>query len=75
MRDGVKKAGDTIARRACVFTFLPLFTSCCFLAGLSRRLKEGFLCDLCDSSEAGGGSMSIQNEFLSNSSSMPNIIF
>ncbi len=28
---------------------------------LSRKLKEKFLCDLCDSSEAGGESMSIQS--------------
>jgi len=54
MRDGVKKARDTIARMASVFNFLPLLTSRYFLAGLSRKLKEKFLCDLCDSSEAGG---------------------
>ena len=57
MRDGVKIVGDPIARRACVFNFLPLFTSRCFLAGLSRKLKEK---SLCDSSEAGGESMSKQ---------------
>ena len=30
------------------------------LCPLSRKLKEKFLCDLCDSSEAGGESMSKQ---------------
>jgi len=59
MRDGVKIAHDTIARRACVFIFLPLFTSRCSLAGLSRKVKEKFLCDLCES-EAGGEPMSKQ---------------
>jgi len=39
------------------FAFPTLFTSRCFLAGLSRKLKEKFLCDLCDSSEAGGESI------------------
>jgi hypothetical protein len=58
MRDGEKIVGDLIARRACVFNFLPLFTSHCFLVRLSRKLKEKSLCDLCDSSEAGGESMS-----------------
>ena len=57
MRDEMKIARNTIARRACVFSFLPLFTARCFLAGLSRKLKEKFLCDLCDSSEAGGESV------------------
>jgi len=60
MRDGVKMARDTIARRACVFNFLPLLASRCFLAGLSRKFKENFLCDLSDSSEAGGESISEQ---------------
>jgi len=60
MHDGVKIAGDPIVRRACVFKFLPLLASRCFLAGLSRKLKEKSLCDLCDSSEAGGESMSKQ---------------
>ena len=46
MREKVKIARNTIARRACVFNFLPLFTSRCFLAGLTRKLKEKFLCDL-----------------------------
>ena len=46
MRDEVKMACNTIARRACVFNFLPFFTSRCFLAGLSRKLKEKFLRDL-----------------------------
>jgi hypothetical protein len=57
MRKEVKIARNTIARRAFVFNFLPLFTSRCFLAGLSRKLKEKFLSALCDSSEAGGNSM------------------
>jgi hypothetical protein len=60
MQDGVKIKSDTIARRVYIFKFLPLFTSRCSLAGLSRKLKEKFLCDLCDSSEAGGESMSKQ---------------
>jgi hypothetical protein len=58
MRDEVKIARNTIARRACVFNFLPLFTSRCFLARLSRKLKEKFLSDLRDLSEAGGELMS-----------------
>jgi len=58
MRDEVEIARNAIARRACVFNFLPLFTSRCFLASLSRKLKEKFLSDLCDSSEAGGELMS-----------------
>ena len=57
MRDEVKMTRNIIARRTRVFSFLPLFTSRYFLAGLSRKLKEKFLCDLCDSSEAGGESM------------------
>jgi hypothetical protein len=40
MRDGLKIAPDAIARRACIFNFLPLSTSCCSLAGLSRKLKK-----------------------------------
>jgi hypothetical protein len=60
MRDEVKIVHNTIARMASVFNFLPLLASRCFLAGLSRKLKEKFLCDLCDSSEAGGESMSKQ---------------
>jgi hypothetical protein len=40
--------------------FLPLLASRCFLAGLSKKLKEKSLCDLCDSSEAGGESISKQ---------------
>jgi hypothetical protein len=59
MRNELKIVGDIIIRRACVFNFLPLFTSHCFLAGLSERKKKS-LCDLCDSSEAGGESMSKQ---------------
>jgi len=62
MRDRVKMVRDTIAHRAYVFSFMPLFTSRCFLAGLSRKLKEKFLSDLCDSSAAGGESMSKNNE-------------
>jgi len=58
MRDEVKIARNAIARRACVFNFLLFFTSRGFLGGLSRKLKEKFLCDLCDSSEAGGKSIS-----------------
>jgi len=60
MREGVKKARDTVARRTCVFNFLPFFASRFFLAGVSSKLKGKFLCDLCDSSEAGGESMSKQ---------------
>jgi hypothetical protein len=59
MRDGVKIARDTIAQRVGGFNFLALFTSRCSVAVLSRKLKEKFLCDLCDSSKAGGESMSI----------------
>jgi hypothetical protein len=40
MRDRLKIARDAIARRACIFNFLPLFTSRCSLAGLSRKLKK-----------------------------------
>ena len=46
MRAGVKIVDDTIARMARVLYFLPLFTSSCFLAGLSRKLEEKSLCDL-----------------------------
>ena len=60
MRDGVKIVGDPIARRACIFNFLPLLASRCSLAGPNRKLKEKSLSDLCDSSEAGGESMSKQ---------------
>jgi hypothetical protein len=60
MRDGVKIVGDPISRMAFVLNFLPWFTSRCFLAGLSRKLEEKSLCDLCDSSEACGESMSKQ---------------
>jgi len=60
MRDGVKIVSDPIARRARVFNFLPFFTPRYLLARFSRKLKEKFLCDLCDSSEAGGESMSKQ---------------
>jgi hypothetical protein len=48
MRDGLKLARDAIARRVCVFNFLPS----------QQTVNEKFLCDLCDSSEAGGESMS-----------------
>lgn len=41
------------ARRVFVFNFLPLFTSRRFLAELSGKIEEKFLCDLC-SSGAGG---------------------
>ena len=54
MRDPVKMARNIIALRACVFRFLPLLTYRCSLVELSRKLKEKFLRDLCDSSEAGG---------------------
>ena len=47
MRYGLKLARDA-ALRACVFNFLPS----------QQKVKEKFLCDLCDSSEAGGESMS-----------------
>jgi hypothetical protein len=57
MRDEVKIARYTIARWACVINFLPFFTPRWFLARLSRKLKEKFLRDLWDSSEAGGKSM------------------
>jgi len=60
MCDEVKIVGDPIARRARGFNFLPLLASRCFLAGLSRKLEEKSLCDLCDSSEAGGESISKQ---------------
>ncbi len=47
MHDGLKIACDAMARRACVFNFLPS----------QQKVKQSFLCDLCDSSEAGGESM------------------
>ena len=58
MRDGVKMAGNPIARRTWAISFLPLIVSRCFLAGLIRKLKEKSLCVLCDSSGAGSESMS-----------------
>ena len=58
MREGVKIVGDPIARRAWAISFLPLLASRCTLAGLIRKLKEKSLCVLCDSSEAGGDSIS-----------------
>jgi hypothetical protein len=57
MRDKVKIALNTIARRAFFVNFLPLFSSRFLLAGLSRKLTEKFLRELCGSSEAGGKSM------------------
>ena len=54
----VNIARETIARRGCVFNFLLLMTCRFFFVGLSRMLKERFLDDLYDSSEAGGKSMS-----------------
>ena len=60
LHDKLKIANDTIAQKAYVFNFLPLLASRCFLAGLSKKLKEKSLCDLCDSSEAGGESISKQ---------------
>jgi hypothetical protein len=60
LHDKLKIANDTIAQKAYVFNFLPLLVSRCFLAGLSKKLKEKSLCDLCDSSEAGGESISKQ---------------
>ena len=56
MCDDLKIVRDFIARRACVFNFLP---SCLplFLAD-QQKVKEKFLCGLCDSSEAGGESIS-----------------
>jgi len=54
MYDEVNIARKTIAPRGCVFNFLPLLTCRFFLVGLSRKLKEKFLRDLCVSSEAGG---------------------
>ena len=50
MRAGLKLARDAIARRVCVFNFLPS----------QQTVNEKFFCDLCDSSEAGGESMSKQ---------------
>ena len=51
-------ARDTIAHRACVFNFPPSLPCDSFALvkrrQVSRKLKEKFLCDLCDSSEAGG---------------------
>ena len=49
MRDGLKLAQDAIARRVCVFNFLPS----------QQKVNEKFLCDLCER-EAGGESMSKQ---------------
>jgi hypothetical protein len=60
LHDKLKIANDTIAQKASVFNFLPLLASRCFLAGLSKKLKEKSLCNLCDSSEAGGESISKQ---------------
>jgi hypothetical protein len=60
MLDGMIIVGDPIARKACFFNFLPLLASYCYLAGVNRKLKEKSLCALCDSSEAGGESMSKQ---------------
>jgi len=40
MRDGLRLARDSIAGRPYVFNFLPLLSSRCFLAGLSRKLKK-----------------------------------
>jgi hypothetical protein len=40
MRDRLKIVRDAIARRACIFSFLPLFTSRCSLARFSRKLKK-----------------------------------
>ena len=50
MREGLKIARDAIARRGCSFNFLPS----------QQKVKSAFggLSDLCDSSEAGGESMS-----------------
>jgi len=45
------------AQRICVFNFLPLLASRCFLAELSKKSKEKSLCDLCDSSEVGDESI------------------
>ena len=58
MCDEFNIACNTIVRRGCVFNFLSLLTCRFFLVGLSRKLKEKFLRDLCDSSEEGGKSMS-----------------
>jgi len=48
MRYAVQRPRKTIARRACGFNFLAS----------QQKVKKKFLCDLCDSSEAGGDSMS-----------------
>jgi hypothetical protein len=39
MRDGLKIEHDAMARRACVFNFLPLFTPRCSLAGCEQGQK------------------------------------
>ncbi len=48
MRDGLKLARAAIARRACLFNFLPS----------QQKVKSAFggLCDLCDSSDLSGRS-------------------
>ena len=50
MRDGLKIARTAISLIACIFNFLPS----------QQKVKETFLCDLSDSSEAGGESVSKQ---------------
>jgi hypothetical protein len=60
LHDKLKIANDTISQKAYVFNFLPLLASRCFSAGLSRKLKEKSLCDLCDSSEVDGEAISKQ---------------
>ena len=56
MRNGLKVARKTIAQWPCIFNFLPLQTFHYFLSGLSRKLKDKLLGDLCDSSDLSGRS-------------------
>jgi len=59
MRDGLKIARDAIARRLVFLTFCLIHIPQLF-SGVQQKVKEKFLCDLCDSSEAGGESISKQ---------------
>ena len=56
MPDGLKIASDAMARKACVFNFLPLFASRLLFSGAQQKVKESILCALCDSSDVSGRS-------------------
>ena len=60
MPDGLKIASDAMALKACILNFLPLFASRLLFSGAQQKVKESILCALCDSSDAGGESMSKQ---------------